>query len=68
MKWTRPLERMLDIAVALWLLDIFFRRGSDPGSARGYAIANGQEVGFEIGREGPSQGSPVRRPTNWFPA
>jgi len=30
MKWTRPLERFLEIVVAVWMLDIFFHRPSSP--------------------------------------
>ena len=31
MKWIRPLEIMLDVAVALWLLDIFLLSDRNPG-------------------------------------
>jgi hypothetical protein len=31
MKWMGPLEIMLDVVVALWLLDIFFLSDRNPG-------------------------------------
>jgi hypothetical protein len=31
MKWIRPLEVMLGVAVVLWVFDIFFLSGSDDG-------------------------------------
>jgi hypothetical protein len=30
MKWTRPLEKFLEIVVAVWMFDIFFHRPGSP--------------------------------------
>jgi hypothetical protein len=30
MKWTRPLERFLEMVVALWMFDVFFHRAGNP--------------------------------------
>jgi hypothetical protein len=50
MKWTRPLERFLEVPVAVWLSDIFFHR---PG---GRAVRqkvrrgeNGQSEAVKVG-------------------